>query len=141
MKSKLSLALLILSLLALLAAGCGKEADKTEGAEDEVTETASDMASAFDSVKEKYLVDAEKMVMEWNDKVSSLEEKKNALPELTQKPLEEPLKAVMASKATMDEKFNDLKGAGEENFDEQKAAFEGSVVELKTGYENLMGMF
>lgn len=149
MRSKFNLTLIAALVFALLVIGCGEEGDTTETQSSEATEAAGaivdeaieEAADAFAALKEEYLAGAANIVFDWDGKISSLEEKKNGLPELAQKPLEEPLKAVMDSKAALDSKYDDLKGAGEDTFNEKKDAFEGSVGELKTGYESLMGMF
>jgi len=153
MKSKLYLALLVTPILALLAIGCGGEGEKTEIPSNEKIEETTEDAGApvdemveetkneFESLKEEYIKKAEKLMSSWDDKLSSLEEKKNSLPGITSKPLEEPYKAVMNSKTELDHKFSDLKDAGEDTFNEKKNAFEGSLEELTSGYGNLLGMF
>jgi hypothetical protein len=138
MKSKLWLVLLIIPVVALLVIGCGGQEEKAEKPADEQIE---ETASPFEALKESYLTEAENLMSAWDEKLSGLEDKKNSLPEIARQPLEEPFKAVMDGKTTLDNNYNDLKDAGEDSFAEKKEAFEGSLSNLNSSYESLMEKF
>lgn len=153
MKSKLWIVMLIIPVVALLAIGCGGQEEKAEKPADEqieetakeaettVAKTAGETASSFEALKESYLTEAENLMSAWDEKLSGLEDKKNSLPEVARQPLEEPFKAVMDGKTTLDDNYNDLKDAGEDSFAEKKEAFEGSLSNLNSSYESLMEKF
>ncbi|MCP4566708.1 MAG: hypothetical protein GY841_03905 [FCB group bacterium] len=145
MKAKLYLAVLVVSILALVIMGCGEKEEKTDqpttGKVEGTTgdEVIEKVEVAFETMKSEYLEKAGKLVSGWDEKLISLEEKKKDLPAITRKPLENTFKAVVDNKADVDTKLTDLKGAGEDTFNAKKEAFEGSLNVLKTGYDDLLG--
>jgi hypothetical protein len=153
MKSGSYVTLMILPMLALLAIGCGGESAKTDATSGEkVAETKektgnageeaiNNAEAAFESLKGEYVSKAQGLVSSWKDKLTDLDGKKTSLPELAQKPLEEPFKTVMDKNDELKDGLGDLKSAGEDTFDEKKAAFEKVTGELESSYESMLGMF
>jgi len=150
MKKKLYIVFAIMAVMAFLAFGCSGDAEKTENAAEKKIDNATEkveavagdkveeVASKFETIKEEYLDGAKKFVAEWDTKLSDLETKKNSLPEMVRKPLEEPFSNLKENKVKLDDNFNSLKDAGEDTFNENKTAFEGSLDQLKSGYDGLM---
>ena len=135
----------------LIISSCGKD-DSTpdtegtvetteqavEGTAEEMTEAA---AEGFDAIKDQFVETAQATVDTWTTQVGDLIARKEALPDLAQKPLEEPMKNLTDAKDDLVNKFSDLTGSTEENFEENKTNFTKSVDVVKDTYNSVLSLF
>ena len=143
----------IISLVAFLAfLGCGQAEEKAEVEETEagitsepaegmVEEAVDEVTGAFEDVKAKYVETVKPVIEEWNTNIADVETKMTGLPEMAQKPFAEPMKMLMEKRDAVAGNFTKVEAAGEDTFDAEKTALDGSLGELKDAYGNVMSLF
>ena len=139
----LQLLALSVAILALMI-GCGAKEDTTADATAKVAETTEEavetVAEGFEAIKTEYVAAITTTVDEWNTKIADCEAKLTAMPEVAQKPLAEPVKALKDKGAALAASVAGLEGATEETFEAEKTKVEASVGEVKTAYDKVMDL-
>ncbi|MFH1687690.1 MAG: hypothetical protein ABIE70_09240 [bacterium] len=143
----ISMLTMTVALLVMVVLGCGKADENAADHSAETTATqgmekaGETVIAAFDQMKADYVEKAEQMVTEWETKIGDLVAKKGALPKMAQKPLEEPMTMLEDQKGALIAQFDKLKGADEETFDTEKAAFEQVTSSVSDAYAKVAGLF
>ncbi len=136
---------LMLMLSALLFGACGTAEDtadvKTDAAVEKTEKAVEAVATSATATGEEYVGMAAKTVDEWTGKIEEAKKKMDALPAMAQKPLEEPMKTLVAKGEALTAQFDKLKAADVSTFATEKDGMEKSVTEVKDAYSKVEGLF
>jgi hypothetical protein len=139
--------LTVLFSAAIMLAACGTaEQDAATQMGQEATEAAQGSIgqateAAFADMKTKVCSTAQGMIDEWNQKITDLETRKAALPEMAQKPLEEPMKVLMDKRDALGEQFKVLEAADEASFPAEQEKLQQSMAEVGEAFNNVTSLF
>lgn len=145
---KVSIILIMVFITALFFMGCSKsepDAQKQPTVESSVS-NKSDKISAgaqarFEDLKTEYISRAKDAISDYNDKLETLQLKKEGAPEILQKPIEASLKFALEKKDILTEQLTKIENADETNFEKEKTAMSKALLDAEKAYEDLKSQF
>lgn len=137
---KLTLTFLIMIVTLGCLVGCGS-AEKEETTSDKpILQNTSENAPDSPQARKIYLETVEAAIEQWGEQYEGLKAQVAELPEVTRKPLEEPVALVGQAIDNLKAHYDRLSTSGEDDWAEAKAAFEESMKQVQTDYAKATSM-
>lgn len=134
-------------LTALFVIGCSKSDDDSAATTDKATKSAAETPAAagdatdtFERAKAAYISTVRTAMDDWNQKITALEEKKNALPELAQAPVNAPMQELLDMRDVLGQKIESLENSTEESYAATQSEVDRELGALNTSYDKVVGL-